>query len=99
VSYGVGGEGGLVLYATSAVPSLEYDPVRGACEEGDGNVFFQILPDVLSMLNDKEQLTTIWSSYMQVVSDLLLQLLCVDASHSINANTSTSRSSTGRRTL
>ncbi len=83
MSFVVGGQNGFTFIETEAVPALDYDPVRGACTEQDGRLFYEVIPDVYRLLADYDLLPEVWGALLQIASDLLLSLLCADAATNI----------------
>jgi len=83
MSIAIGGGGGLTLITTQSVRATVYDPVTRGNTEFDGRLFYEILPDVYSLLADYDLLPRIWEGYSEAMCDLLLSLICADSSRSL----------------
>lgn len=79
----IGGGGGFTLLETVAAEEKVYDPVVRGNTEFDGSIFYEILPDIYSLLADHDLLPRIWEGYAEMMTDLLLSLVCADSSRSI----------------
>jgi hypothetical protein len=79
----VGGSNGFTIIETQAVSTSVYDPVVRGNQEFDGHLFYEIIPDIYSLLADYETLPRMWEGYVEAMNDLLLNLICVDSARSI----------------